>query len=215
VFSFWRSEKRLQELLGRYLEQVDASLKSLESVFPTCLDGTSPLLQQDVANPVHKKESIADDIRRELEHELLSGKLLPGSRSEVLEIIEAVDSVPNAAEEVVDTFSIQALRVPPELHEGMQELLRESVRTCDVMRSAVWLLFEDLHRIQELAQEVDARESHVDKLERHLVQRVFRLDIELAAKLQLRDLVRGIASLADRAENVTDRVQWLALKRKP
>lgn len=215
MFSFWRSEKRFQELLGRYLEQVEASLNSLESVFPACLDGTSPLLQHDVANPVHQKESVADDIRRELERELLSGKLLPGSRSEVLAIIESVDAVPNAAEEIVDTFSIQGLRVPAELHAGLRELLSESVRTCAVMNSAVSLLFEDLQRIQELTKEVDARESHVDTLERHLIQKVFRLDIELAAKLQLRDLVRGIATLADRAENAVDRTQWLALKRRP
>lgn len=215
MFSFWRSEKKFQEMLAAYLQKVDASLRLLETLFPACLDGSSNILQGGMQNPVHKEESVADDIRRDLEGELLSGKLLPGSRSEVLSIIEAVDRIPNAAEEIVDVFTIQMLRVPADLHAGYIELLAESLRACAVMSTAVSLLFEDLPRIHELAKEVDRIESRADHLERQLIQRVFLLETDLAEKLQLRDLVRALAGLSDRAENVTDRTQRLALRRKP
>jgi predicted phosphate transport protein (TIGR00153 family) len=215
MFSFWRSEKRLHEMLAAYLQQVDASLRTLARLFPACLDGSSDILQGEMQNPVHKEESVADDLRRALETELLSGRLLPGSRSEVLAIIEAVDRVPNAAEEIVDAFTIQRLQVPESLHAGLNELLAESLSACTAMNTAVSLLFEDLQRIRELADEVDRIESRVDRLERQLIHRVFQPQGDLAEKLQLRDLVRAIASLADRAEDVTDRTQWLALKRKP
>jgi len=215
MFNFWRSEKRVQQLLRDYLEQVGACLNSLQEVFPACLDGSRSAKDDALDNPVHKKESLADDLRRELEGEILSGRLLPGSRSDVLAIIESVDRVPNTAEEIVDAFMIQRLQVPAELHGDLQELLSRSLEACKAMNATVSLLFEDLRRIKELADQVDAIESVVDRLERRLIQRIFRLEIELAEKLQLRDLVRAIASLADRAENVTDRTQWMALKRKP
>jgi predicted phosphate transport protein (TIGR00153 family) len=215
MFNFWRSEKRVQQLLQDYLRQVAASLTSLQEVFPACLDGSHSTQKGVLDNPVHKQESIADDMRRELEGELLSGRLLPGSRSEVLAIIEAVDRVPNVAEEIVDTFTVQGLQVPAELHADLKQILAKSLEACAVMNSTVSLLFEDLRSIKKLADQVDSIESAVDRMERYLIQRVFQLEIELAEKLQLRDLVRDIASLADRAENVTDRTQWMALKRNP
>ena len=144
MFSFWRSEKKFQEMLAAYLEKVDASLRLLETLFPACLDGSSDILQEGMKNPVHKEESVADDLRRDLENELLAGKLLPGSRSEVLSIIEMIDRIPNAAEEIIDVFSIQRLRVPQQLHAGMIELLAESLGACASMNTAVSLLFEDL-----------------------------------------------------------------------
>ncbi|NIW24204.1 MAG: DUF47 family protein, partial [Gammaproteobacteria bacterium] len=98
------------------------SLNRLKETFPACLDGTHAA-QNDLANPVHEFESAADDMRRAIELELYSGKLLPQSRADLLALIEAIDSIPNTAENIVDFFSIQKLRIDAALHLDVEQLL--------------------------------------------------------------------------------------------
>jgi predicted phosphate transport protein (TIGR00153 family) len=214
MFKLWRAEKHVQELLQGYLRQVTSSLASLDDLFPTCLDGTMAQ-RSDFANPVHKLESVADDLRRGLEHELIAGKLLPQSRADLLAILEATDLVPNMAEDIVDLFTIQKVEVPAELHADVTELLRAALQTCAAMCETLMCLLQDLRRVSELRSEVDRLESRCDRLERRLLHRIFSLDLELARTLHLRDLVRSIAGLADQAESVADMAHWMSQKRRP
>jgi predicted phosphate transport protein (TIGR00153 family) len=214
MFKLWRAEKHVQELLQGYLRQVTSSLASLDAIFPQCLDGTQAR-RTDFSNPVHKLESLADDLRRDLEEELISGKLLPQSRADLLAILEGTDLVPNMAEDIVDLFTIQKIEVPAELHADVQELLHAVLQTCAAMCETLMCLLQDLQRVRELRSEVDRLESRCDRLERHLLHRIFSLDLDLAHKLHLRDLVRSIAGLADQAESVADMAHWTAQKRRP
>lgn len=214
MFRLWRSEKRLEERLAAYLAQVMGSLNRLKETFPAGLDGTYAR-EADLSNPVHEFESAADDLRRELELELYSGKLLPQSRADLLALIETIDSIPNTAENIVDFFSIQRLSVEPALRGEIDLLLLKGLEACAAMSETVRLLFSDLEPIRELAAEVDRLESECDALERRLIRRVFDLDLDLAQKLHLRDFVFALGTLADRAENVADMVRWMAVKRRP
>jgi predicted phosphate transport protein (TIGR00153 family) len=209
----WRTDKRLQEKLEAYLAQVMSSLGRLKEAFPRGLDGTFAR-QTALENPVHEMESVADDMRRDLELELYSGKLLPESRADMLTLVEAVDRISNVAESIVEFFSIQKLDVPAELHEDIHDLLLKSLETCAAMSETVRLLLDDLSKIRGCAEEVDQLESQCDTRERRLVRRLFELDLELARKLHVRDLVSCIASLADQAENVADMVERMAVKRR-
>lgn len=213
MFRLWRTEKRLQEKLEAYLSQVMSSLGRLKDAFPLGLDGTFAR-QTDLANPVHEMESVADDMRRELELELYSGKLLPDSRAEMLALVESIDRISNVAENIVDFFSIQKAAVPQELHAGVQGLLLKSLETCAAMSETVRLLLDDLSKIRACAEEVDQLESQCDRRERRLLRRLFDLELELAHKLHVRELVGSIGSLADHAENVADMVERMAVKRR-
>ena len=213
MFRLWRSEKRLQERLEAYLAQVTGSLSLLKATFPSCLDG-SLARRGDLTNPVHALESAADDMRRELELELVSGKLLPESSADMMALIEAIDLVSNIAETVVELFTIQKLDVPPELHADVEGLLQKSLEACATMAETVRLLVNGMEKVRGLVDEVDRLESECDARERRLLRRIFDLDLEHARRLHLRDLVVTIGSLADQAESVADQVQRLAVKRR-
>src|SRR5262245_23907843 len=170
MFRLWRSEKRLQERLEAYLAQVTGSLSLLKATFPSCLDG-SLARRGDLANPVHALESAADDMRRDLELELVSGKLLPESSADMLALIEAIDLVPNIAETVVELFTIQKLDVPPELHADVEGLLLKSLEACATMAETVRLLVNGMEKVRALVDEVDHLESECDARERRLLRR--------------------------------------------
>lgn len=213
MFHLWRSEKRLQEKLEAYVEQVTRSLASLKEIFPACLDG-SQARRDDLSNPVHPLESQADDMRRDIEHELYAGKLLPETRSDVLLLVQQIDRISNSAENIVDYFSVQELEVPEALREDFQEFLWKNLEACAGMAETVRMLLTDLGKVQPLADEVDRLESACDRMERHLLRRIFDRNLERAHKLHLRDLVQSIGTLSDRAEEITDRVVRFAIKRK-
>ena len=210
---WWRSEKHLQDKLEAYVAQVTQTLGSLKDTFPGCLDG-SRAQRADLSNPVHPLESVADDMRRDLERELYAGKLLPESRGDLLILIEALDRISNGAENIVEFFSLQELEVPAGLHEDMQAFLLKNLEACAAMAETVRLLLADLANVQELAHEVDQIESQCDTRERRLLRRVFDLDLERAHKLHLRDLVQAIGELSDQAEEVADIVVRIAAKRR-
>ena len=214
MFRLWRSEKRLEERLDAYLQQVLSSLERLKETFPACLDGTHAQ-QRSLINPVHELESAADDTRREIELELYAGKLLPQSRADLLALVEAMDSIPNTAENIVDFFAIQKLQVNAALHVDVDRLLLKGLEACATMSETVRLLFDDLDPIRELVAAVDKLESECDALERRLLRRVFDLDLDLASKLHLRDFVFTLGALADQAEKTADMVLGIAVKRRP
>lgn len=213
MFHLWRSEKRLQAKLEAYVAQVTRSLGSLKEVFPACLDG-SLARRGDLTNPVHALESVADDMRRDLEVELYAGKLLPESRADLLVLIEALDRISNSAENIVEFFSLQELDVPEPLREGLYAFLLKNLETCACMTETVGALLAALERVRDLAAEVDSLESRCDALERRLLRRLFDLELERAHKLHLRDLVQAVGSLSDRAEEVADMVVRIAVKRR-
>jgi len=213
MFRLWRSEKRMQEKLEAYVEQVTLSLASLKETFPACLDGSQGR-RKDLANPVHPLESRADDMRREIERELYAGKLLPESRADVLLLVQQIDRVSNSAENIVDFFSLQELEVPEALRGDFQEFLWKNLEACAGMAETVRLLLSDLGKVQALADEVDRLESACDAMERRLLRRIFDQDLERAHKLHLRDLVQSIGRLSDRAEEIADRVVRIAVKRQ-
>jgi len=213
MFRLWRSEKRLQEKLEAYVAQVMQTLGSLKETFPSCLDG-SRSRRGDLSNPVHPLESRADDMRRDLEVELYSGRLLPESRADLLTLIEVLDRISNSAENIVEFFSLQELDVPETLHDDLREFLAKNLEACAAMAETVALLLTDLGRVQALATEVDHLESQCDTRERRLLRRIFDLDVERAHKLHLRDLVAALGMLSDRAEEVADMVVRIAVKRR-
>ena len=61
---------------------------------------------------------------------------------------------------------------------------------------------------------IRALESNVDTIEDKLVESVFAMDIELAAKLQLSDLIELICDVSDIIEDIADKIQIMLITRK-
>ncbi len=162
----------------------------------------------------HASESEADDVRKELELVLFKGALMPSSRGDLLKVLEAVDGVANRGESCVDELLLQHIEIPEEIKEDLKVLIDECLKTCLSLRDAVKYLFNDIERTVLECRRTEERESKVDSVERNLVRKVYSLDISLANKLQLRELIKAIADISDIAENASDVVEISAIKRK-
>ena len=83
LFTF-KKNKKLLEMLEQYLSVVDDTLDKFSEAFQYLLKNGIDEHFKVLGSQTHKKESNADDLRRDIELEMYEKSLLPESRSDCL-----------------------------------------------------------------------------------------------------------------------------------
>ena len=144
---------------------------------------------------------------------MYSKAVFPESRGDILGLVEAIDRVPNQAESAVRMVITQYIELPKELCDGLLALVNVCASCVHAMIDGVDQLFENYIEASSTAGKIDELESEADHLEENLITWVFTHDLPDLQKLLLRDLISSISSVADRAENVGDRIRIMVAKR--
>jgi len=210
---FWKKQKKIEKLVLRHLEKVEEGLTSFYECILVYLDGDREKAE-DLALATHEAEGRADDVRREVEEALLGGALLAPSRRDILEVIDQVDRLANAAEETLDYLLLQHISIPDCLDPHIREIADKTKEIAAEVNSAMPLLFEDMDAALEHTKQIEIKESEVDRIEREAVKTIFKMDIELAAKIQLYGLIEGLVEISDRAEDLSDRIDMMISQRR-
>lgn len=209
-----KKELEIVNLVREHLERVGSTLLALKNLLEAYLFEKTEHIAE-LAENVRRYEHEADIVRRKVETIMYGGAFLPNFRGDLLGIIEAVDKVANKAEYVADVLEIERPYIPTVLHEEIMKLVDKSIETYEALKQAINYLFEDLNRVANHIDEVEVKEHEVDGIERDLLRKIFATsDISHGQKMHLKDLIRSIADIADRAEDCSDRVQIVSLKRR-
>jgi predicted phosphate transport protein (TIGR00153 family) len=211
---FWRKHKEIEALVLEHLGHVDATLQAFSRSLDAYLREGDVETADRYALETHQAEGRADDARRRIESQLLSGSLLPTSRRDILEIIEQVDRLANAAEEILDYLLLQRVEVPDEIMPQITEIGVQSNNTFDEVKKAVTSLFQNVDQALEHTKAIEQLEGEVDHLERRATKRLFALDIELARKLQISGFIQRLVRLSDRAEDLSDLIELVVAARR-
>ncbi len=211
---FKRRQNELEGRLTDYREKAALCVtRFYESLQRYLLSGDLDQLREDVTL-IHKAESQADDLRRDIEVMMYSKALFPESRGDVLGLIETMDEVPNQAETCMRLIVNQYIRIPESLHRNIGRLVETCTECVDAMLEATTKLFSDFTNAALTIGKIDELESEADGIEGELLQAIFADDaLSDLDKVLLRDLVRSISHIADRAEAVGDRVRIIVAKR--
>jgi len=201
---FWGKAKKVEELVLRHLKKVDESLASFEKALMAYVVEQDYSKAKKLALDTHVAEGKADDIRREVETRLLGGALLAPSRRDILNVIEQVDRLANSGEAVLDRLLLERIEVPEEIRPAIEEISKKTREIIDDVNAAVGALFHDIRRVVEYTKRIEHGEGEVDHLERKVLKALFKMDIDLAHKLQLRDFIEELVELSDRAEDLSD-----------
>ncbi|KUK81870.1 MAG: Uncharacterized protein XD96_1012, partial [Petrotoga mobilis] len=87
-------------------------------------------------------------------------------------------------------------------------------KTYKSLKKSIENVFENIEKSSEYIQKVELHEHEEDVLEKDLIRRLFEIDnLELSEKLQLKDLFLQIGDIADRAEDASDKLEIIVLKR--
>ncbi len=210
---FVNKQKKVQSQISEYCASV------LE-----CLDAFQQAVKQYCSHPdreaakiafakVHKAESKADDIRREIEVVMYSKSLFPESRGDILGLLETMDKVPNQAESAIRMIWNQHVTIPEKYHPQILQLVDVCSRTVDVMIDSVEKLFSDFTNAAIAVGKIDELESEADRIEAVLIEELFSESSDSIATILFRDLIKQIAHISDRAENVGDKIRIIVAKR--
>jgi predicted phosphate transport protein (TIGR00153 family) len=159
-------------------------------------------------------ESRADRLRRGIEVQLYSHTLIPESRGDVLGLLENLDSIVNTFEGTLWNFSIETPDIPDSLRVDFQELTEMAVMAVESLVLATRAFFRDIATVGDHMHKVMFYEKEADKVSTKLKRAIFAQDMELSKKAHLRHFAEQIDNVADRAEDVADRLAIYTIKRK-
>ncbi len=214
MFGLWKKSKEVQTLVFDHLEQVRRTIESfLESARCYLKDGDAEKADR-LALETHRAEGKADDVRRAVEKTLISGALLATSRRQVLEIIERVDTLANAAEATLDYLLTQRVDVPSDIVAHVMGILDATAVIFEDVECSIRALFQgDREETLACTERIEQGEGKVDQMEREATKALFRMDFELARKRHVHGFIDHIVKISDRAEDLSDRIAMITAER--
>ena len=210
---FQRKRKLVEGLMADYRHKVRACLKEYQRcIHQYCASDDLDALKEE-ERAVHRLESEADDIRREIEDMLYAKVLFPESRGDLLALLELLDKMPNHAQHTVRSITTQQIKIPEAMQSRFCELVEISTRCVNVTLDASEKIFQHLIRATAITGRIDELESEADRIEMALLEQIFSSDWKDLDKILLRDLVRSASAICDKAETAGDRMRIIVAKR--
>ncbi len=211
MFPWWRS-KRAEELIFQHFSKVEETLlKSREALLAYLRDDVEQA--EKLAQEASFLEGRADDIRREVEAQLLGGAFLTYSRQDLWAIIERVDKLADVGEAMLYFLLLQRIEIPQGLRPLIEEILEKSLRIVEELKTALHELFHDIEEVSRHTQQVERLEHEIDEIERRAIKRLFELELELAHKTLVRDFIAILTDISDQGEDVSDILELAVARR--
>ncbi len=211
---FLRKQRLIEKDVFDYLYQWKKCLEDFKAGMEVYLnEGLGEKFDYCVER-THKMESQADDLRRKIEWEMYSKALLPESRGDILGFLETMDKIPNKAESLLKQIKLQRLEFPKELNPNLQRIVALSCEAIQLVYEAATNLISRRGGIHKLADEIDVKETECDHAEQDTIEKIFTMDIDKADKILLKEFIIELGNLTDRAEDVSERLTLLSVKRR-
>jgi predicted phosphate transport protein (TIGR00153 family) len=210
----FKKERQLESLIYSYLENIGMIQKHFAKAMNICLkEGVSDDFSFCM-DQAHKFESRADDLRDETNELMYSRVLIPESREDVMALLERVDEIPRSFEQILNMIRTQRIAFPEFLVLDIQELIRISMESCEMMAKQIDVFIKKKEGVRALMSTIDQNESHCDHIERRIITKLFDSDLEPFLKLQLKEMVIVMGEISDQADRVSKRVNIMTMKRR-
>ncbi len=163
---------------------------------------------------IRRLEHEADELRKNIETQLYTQTLVPESRGDILALMETTDDVIDRATDTLSEMSIEGPMVPEEFRPGYIELAKSVVKAMEEMVKALRAFMRDPLNVRNYLHKVYHFEKESDRIAEDLKRNIFASDkLELSQKIHLRYFALHIDTIADRAEDVADRLSIYTIKR--
>ena len=210
---FWKKQRDIEALVFEHLDRVDESLQYFIQSLNAYVQEGDIEKADAMALQTHKSEGQADDVRRRVEAQLLAGALMPASRRDILQLVEQVDRLANAAENALDHLLLQRIVIPDAMRPAVLEITTKSEIIFAHVKDAIGNLFKTMDAALKHTQQIEQIEGEIDHIERKTIKALFKQDLDLAHKLQLNSFVSSIVELSDRAEDLSDHIELMVAQK--
>jgi len=209
----FKKKGKVQELIQEQISLVAQGLGFLKEAVELYLEGNKEGCELKT-RVVEQMETKADEAKREAEKTLYEGSYLPLFREDLLDLMELIDDVADEAERIADFLSIENPEIPSPWNEKIREIIEKGILAFNLFRESFMLLHEDTQKAFSHAHKVKEVEKEVDRLQDGLNREIFQSNLQLAHKIQLRDLVISMGFISDSSENAADKISMISIKRR-
>ncbi|MCP4176166.1 MAG: DUF47 family protein [bacterium] len=203
--------KHLEELFNISKEILDEFKKSIFYITNNKVDPHFEVL----VNKISELENNADELIKYIKYKIISQSLLPETREDLLEILDAMDNIPDNCESAAYMINDQQLLPINQIKEDLLELVDVGI---ECYKYTISLVKDFLFKMNELhiyEEKIDNTEHVGDKLERKIIQKIFS-DNSLSAgeKILQKQLVKEIGELCDICQYISKKIIIASIKRK-
>ena len=212
--TLFRKTKELDNKINEFLDNVSEAGLVYSRAIDLYLDEGACEEFMKKRQEVSAFESRNDQLRRDVESTLYEHTLLPDSRADVLELLEAIDRVMNKYESNLYAYAIEKPSIPKSFHAPFKELVQTIVDCVESLVVSARSFFEMNGEIKNHLHKVMFFEKQADQQGTSLKTAFFdNKKLELAHQRQLSDFEMATEEISDLSEDVADILTILAVKR--
>jgi predicted phosphate transport protein (TIGR00153 family) len=213
AFGILKKQLGLQKQLDEFLNQVSEASLLLRQGVDLYLSERDEAFDEKLEQITHI-EHRGDEMRRDIEKKLYIKTLIPESRGDVLQLLERLDTLLDSCKAMLWQFKIELPDFPEEAHGELRDLTSHSAESVEAIVRSTRAFLRTSPEFADHIHKVSYWETESDKVSTRMLMAIFRRDdLSLCHKAQLKDFVRRISKIADRAEDVADRLSIYAIKR--
>ncbi len=213
-FSPLGGTRKVQNDIDLFFDKVgDATTLFVQLVKQYLDEADSPERIKNILDQIVDIEKKADELRRGIESYLYEKTLIPDLRSDVLALIEEIDSLLSPQIAVSYALYIEQPDIPKEFHRGFVSLIETAALCVDHLLKGARAFFRDTASVRDHAHKVVFEESQADNLCTELKTQIFSSDLDKVEKIHLRYFLERIDLLANCAEDIADALTIYAIKR--
>jgi predicted phosphate transport protein (TIGR00153 family) len=209
----FRRTKALESEIDAFLDKLSESGLLFKRAVQIYLDEGASASFDEKLQAVNRMESEADKLRRSVITQLYTQTLIPESRGDVLGLLENLDSLLGLYEGALWSFSIEQPEISAEFHGDYMALCDQVVHAAESIVLASRAFFRNIEAVGDHMHKVMFYEKEADKVSTKLKRAIFATDLPLYRKAHLRNFVEHIDNVADRSEDVADRLAIYTIKR--
>ena len=194
----------------------------LESFFEAVIGDDWPKAGE-LFDQIADRENQADELKKQFRLSMPSTLFMPVSRNDLLSILAQQDDIANITKDVCGIVVGREIDLPSALQTDFLGFVKSTIETTEKALKAINELDELLETgftgqevkfVKKLIRELDAQEQKVDKKERKLRRRLFKLEVNMPPVnvMFLYSTIDNIGAIADTAERVGNRLELLLAK---
>ena len=131
-----------------------------------------------------------------------------------MELLENMDSLLDRFKGTLWRFKIEHPEICQDFHRDFNQLTQSVVEANEAIVASCRAFFTDISNVSSYLHKVSYWESESDKISTRLQTDIFaKQDLRLSHRMQQRDFARSLDKIADRAEDIADKLNIYVIKR--
>ena len=211
--SIFKKKIGVEQKIDGFLDLVVRSGLIFSQGAQAYLQGNTADFEQKLSEII-EVEHAGDDLRRSIQQYLYTKTLIPESRGDVLQLLEDMDSLLDRFKGALWRMEIENLEIEKDFHQDFLLLIKCVGETVEAIVRSVRAFFKNISAVADHLDKVYYWETESDKISTRLQRAIFRKEeLRLSHRMLLREFARHLDKIADRAEDVGDRLNIYVIKR--